>query len=332
MSGCLATLIVLAIAIAVFAVAPQVFIVVAIVLIIYKIYEALYFRSSNFIEIKDEIKAYIDECNELNQHIEDLKRSDSAFGKTDYGVAELRDTSKFSFKRKELDKFSNAKHVYNCSLSVCRNAQKQPFKYICKYFNIDKNEENLEHFEELLNNFSAIEDGKVYLTDKREKIMAGIGDRLPFLIKKISRKKLEEKLGFEEVDFSDSHYPTYNMQYISDGGNSSMEARVIFNLGNLEKFINYLSDHIKWRKSVAGQRALMTPSLRESIKARDHYTCCYCDNSPEKEPNLLLEIDHIIPLSKGGMTEVDNLQTLCWKCNRSKGAKILDINKTPIMQ
>ncbi|WP_411815422.1 HNH endonuclease [Kurthia gibsonii] len=39
-------------------------------------------------------------------------------------------------------------------------------------------------------------------------------------------------------------------------------------------------------------------------------------------PNLLLEIDHIIPISKGGMSSEDNLQTLCWKCNRSKGAKI----------
>ncbi|HJB68761.1 MAG TPA: HNH endonuclease [Candidatus Fournierella excrementigallinarum] len=37
----------------------------------------------------------------------------------------------------------------------------------------------------------------------------------------------------------------------------------------------------------------------------------------------MLEIDHIIPVSKGGRTEEDNLQTLCWKCNRSKGDKII---------
>ena len=46
------------------------------------------------------------------------------------------------------------------------------------------------------------------------------------------------------------------------------------------------------------------------------------DNSIEKEPNLLLEIDHIIPIAKNGMTTEENLQTLCWKCNRSKGSKI----------
>ena len=56
---------------------------------------------------------------------------------------------------------------------------------------------------------------------------------------------------------------------------------------------------------------------------RDNYTCCNCGNSTYLEPNLLLEIDHIIPVSKGGLTVVDNLQTLCWKCNRAKSDKIV---------
>ena len=37
------------------------------------------------------------------------------------------------------------------------------------------------------------------------------------------------------------------------------------------------------------------------------------------------EIDHIIPVSKGGLTTEDNLQTLCWRCNRSKGNKMVDV-------
>ena len=31
----------------------------------------------------------------------------------------------------------------------------------------------------------------------------------------------------------------------------------------------------------------------------------------------------IIPVAKGGLTEESNLQTLCWKCNRSKSDKIM---------
>ena len=60
-----------------------------------------------------------------------------------------------------------------------------------------------------------------------------------------------------------------------------------------------------------------------SLINSDNFTCCNCGNSTYKEPNLLLEIDHIIPVAKGGCTEEDNLQTLCWKCNRAKSDKIV---------
>ncbi len=35
-------------------------------------------------------------------------------------------------------------------------------------------------------------------------------------------------------------------------------------------------------------------------------------------------MDHIVRILKGGCTVEDNLQTLCWKCNRAKSNKILD--------
>ena len=94
-------------------------------------------------------------------------------------------------------------------------------------------------------------------------------------------------------------------------------------IDNLNRFIRYLSGIIKFRKSIERQRALMTSSLRKKILSRDGYECKRCGASVSKEPNLLLEIDHILPVSKGGLTTEDNLQTLCWRCNRSKGAKII---------
>lgn len=93
-------------------------------------------------------------------------------------------------------------------------------------------------------------------------------------------------------------------------------------IDNLNRFILFLSEKIKFNKSIAGQRALMTSKLRQRIKERDGFTCKQCGASVQKEPNLLLEIDHIIPVSKGGLTTEDNLQTLCWRCNRKKGNKI----------
>lgn len=103
-----------------------------------------------------------------------------------------------------------------------------------------------------------------------------------------------------------------------------MKTSINLDAENLERFVQYLGDLVKFRKSVAGQRALMTQSLRKHIKERDDYTYQMCGLSSHDEANLLLEIDHIKPLSKGGITSEENLQTLCWRCNRSKGSKVLD--------
>jgi 5-methylcytosine-specific restriction endonuclease McrA len=35
-------------------------------------------------------------------------------------------------------------------------------------------------------------------------------------------------------------------------------------------------------------------------------------------PSVTLHIDHIVPVSKGGASEMDNLQTLCFDCNEGK--------------
>lgn len=59
-------------------------------------------------------------------------------------------------------------------------------------------------------------------------------------------------------------------------------------------------------------------TLREWILKRDNYTCRQCSNSMTIEPNLLLEVDHITPVSKWGPSIPENLQTLCWRCNRTK--------------
>ncbi|MDR0979088.1 MAG: HNH endonuclease, partial [Lachnospiraceae bacterium] len=200
----------------------------------------------------------------------------------------------------------------------------QPFKYVCKYFNIKPSEETLSEFEKVVNDFSAVEQGKNLLKNEREEIISNISDKIPTLIRVLAPKKLRRKLGFRDIDFSQVYFPKFGFQYISAGGNSFQSYDVVFDIENLDRFIRYLAELVKFRKSVAGQRALMTSMLREKIKARDNYTCKHCGLSTMQEPNLLLEIDHIMPLSRNGLTTEENLQTLCWRCNRSKGAKIIN--------
>lgn len=73
-----------------------------------------------------------------------------------------------------------------------------------------------------------------------------------------------------------------------------------------------------WKSIERVERAKVSNELRQEIFERDGYTCVIC-GSTEKES---LEIDHIMPISKGGKTEPDNLQTLCHDCNIRKGNDI----------
>lgn len=304
-------------------------IVAAVVFVGYKLYEFVYFHGEKFKGIKSRIDDHIKDCNDLNDHIEELKNVQLGTDQAQYGHSDYHDNSAWSFKRTELKKIRRASNVYSCSRTVCDNSRKNPIPYVCKYFGFKADEETLAKFEAILNDFSAVEDGKRSLVAQREEILESISGEVPFLIKKFSSERLERELGFEEVDLGDTYYPSFKFQYVSSGGNASTENTVVMDLANLEAMVHYLNDRIKWAASVAHQRSLMTRELRGNILKRDNYTCQQCGVSLTDEPHLLLEVDHIIPVSKGGITRADNLRTLCWRCNRSKGAKIV---KTPEIQ
>ena len=71
----------------------------------------------------------------------------------------------------------------------------------------------------------------------------------------------------------------------------------------------------------------VSPKVRFEVFKRDNFTCRYCGY---KTPKVILEVDHVIPRSKGGPDEINNLVTSCWECNRGKGATLLsDIPNEP---
>ncbi len=74
------------------------------------------------------------------------------------------------------------------------------------------------------------------------------------------------------------------------------------------------------KNNSSNQRKLMTPALRRAIMERDNYTCQMCGKYMPDEVGL--QIDHIIPIAKGGKTVPSNLQVLCSKCNGRKKDKI----------
>ena len=64
--------------------------------------------------------------------------------------------------------------------------------------------------------------------------------------------------------------------------------------------------------------------MRFKVMSRDNFKCCACGASPAKDPSVELHVDHIKLWSKGGETVIENLQTLCSKCNWGK-SNLLDI-------
>ena len=68
----------------------------------------------------------------------------------------------------------------------------------------------------------------------------------------------------------------------------------------------------------SARRTRRDPDLRLKwrVLQRDKFKCRACGRG---WPDVELDIDHVLPWSKGGETEVENLQTLCSKCNLGKG-------------
>lgn len=61
---------------------------------------------------------------------------------------------------------------------------------------------------------------------------------------------------------------------------------------------------------------------RFRIFSRDRYKCQLCGRTAA-DGDVVLEVDHKKPRSKGGTNRDENLWTLCFDCNRGKGAEML---------
>ena len=68
------------------------------------------------------------------------------------------------------------------------------------------------------------------------------------------------------------------------------------------------------------ERKAISKKLRFEVFKRDSFRCQYCGRSA---PDVILEVDHIIPVAEGGKNDIMNLLTSCRDCNRGKGKRML---------
>ena len=78
---------------------------------------------------------------------------------------------------------------------------------------------------------------------------------------------------------------------------------------NLNEVIQKSKDSKKIKRS-------LSPAIRSSVLKKFNYKCSHCGRTVTD--NIKLEIDHIVPLSKKGKNEIQNLQVLCNECNIGK--------------
>jgi hypothetical protein len=284
-----------------------------------------YFASEHFGALKADVAAVVAEHNEIVDYVNEIRTHGSfELGLSSTGqhahLARFENTSTWN-NRRDRNVAEYAPHVHNASLQVVRNASADPLKYLMKYFSIKADPATLADVQRVAESIARLEDA-VSNVKRRE---ADLASRInpPAFILKHYRQEFWDQVGVR-LSPIEVPYPQYKFQYTSAGGNSGQSTSIELNTPTLEALSEVLADKIRWAKSAAGQRALMTSRLRNEIKARDDFRCLQCGVALADEPHLLLEVDHIMPVSKGGLSIPQNLQTLCWRCNRTKGARVLD--------
>ena len=284
-----------------------------------------YFASDEFLAKKEEISAVVQEHNDVKGYVDEIRNSakfelgSSSTGNQSH-LAQSTNTSKHKYRRDRNVADFTSPNVHNCSLQVVRNAQADPLKYLMKYFGIKATESNLSEVEELGESISRLEEAITNLRNREASITDSLNP--PKFIRKHYNEEFMRQVGVELSPIS-VPYPKYVFEYVSAGGNSGQKTEIKLDTPTIDALISTLSEKVKFAKSAAGQRALMTAKFRNFIKERDDHTCQFCSVSIEQQEHLLLEVDHIVPVSKGGLSVEENLQTLCWRCNRSKSNKIV---------
>lgn len=280
-----------------------------------------YYASDDFAKIKETCDNLTQSRKDFNEYIEEKAESISKLFGTRVSRNETETNDEYNYVRAY--KKSITPFTAEVSSTVFGSAENNPMDYVIKYFYPNKSQykSQIEKLQLLIEELETLKEAKEIIENYKKDYDEYI-QNVPEFVLKNDEDGFYKRLGLAVIDEAVLNVE-YKFAYTSDGGMAQRSFTVPMNEENITELINRLESKLTTQALAKEQRALMTSKLRTQIKERDNYTCCQCGNSTHAEPNLLLEIDHIIPIAKGGLTKEDNLQTLCWKCNRSKGSKLI---------
>lgn len=281
-----------------------------------------YYESSSFLKIKETCETLMSTQREFNEYINEKVESISQL----FGTRVVRNETINDDEHNYIRPYKKTITPFTAEVSatVFASAENNPLEYIVKYFYPNKKSypEQIQKLYRLVEELETLRDAKQIIENYKVDYQQYLGD-VPKFVMENDEAGFYSRLGFANIDESVLAVE-YKFSYTSGGGMAQRSFTVPMTEETIVELIKVLENKLTAQTFAKEQRNLMTKKLREFIKNRDNFTCCNCGNSTNVEPNLLLEIDHIIPVAKGGRTVEDNLQTLCWKCNRAKSDKIIE--------
>ena len=280
-----------------------------------------YYNSQDFQKIRTTCDSLMDSQREFNEYIEEKVRTISSL----FGTSIVRNETVNEDEYNYIHPYQKSITPFTAEVSatVFASAENNPLDYVVKFFypNKERYPEQIQKLQTLIEELETLKEAKQIIENYKDDIQQYLTE-VPSFIMENDKDGFYSRLGFATINES-TLVVAYKFSYTSIGGKAQRYFTVPMTEETIVELINMLESKLTISSFTKEQRSLMTNKLRQFIKERDDYTCKLCGNSTHTEPNLLLEIDHIIPVSKGGYTEEGNLQTLCWKCNRAKSSKLI---------
>ena len=128
--------------------------------------------------------------------------------------------------------------------------------------------------------------------------------------------KLKQK-SVEELEANDRHW-----DFIIKGISNDQNGIISDYVAMVEQLMKPLGAPVDTARMGSYKRINISKTLRFDILVRDDFKCQTCGRT--LRDGVSLEVDHKMPVSKGGTNSPDNLWTLCNVCNSGKSDKVVD--------
>jgi len=200
---------------------------------------------------------------------------------------------------------------------ACEHKDRSIYACQCGYCSRIKAEENQKRREEAYR--LAVESYEA----RREQVANS--DRVRWAISKLTRRQKLFLRAFLQV-VQESEHPTW--QEICERAGVVTEHSYTAKLTQLGLLLEHPDGAILANPAltldmlgIEDEVRKVSNALRFEVLQRDRHTCQYCGRQP---PEVELEIDHIMPVARGGTDDFENLLTSCRECNSGKSAKLIE--------